>query len=73
MGLTIISHKEGGSDVRKMKTLLRGIKEDMHELCEMIEDADIHERGGYRSEGGYSERSRYREDDDLDMRRGRRY
>ncbi len=62
MGLMIISKKEGGEDVRRMKSLLRETKENIAELCEMVEQAEVEvqERSGYRD--GYRERSGYRDD-----------
>lgn len=69
MGLIIVSKKEGGDDVRRMKSLLHESKENIAELCDMIDRAEIEmqERTGYRDE--YREREHYRYDEPYYERR----
>lgn len=63
MGLMIISKKEGGEDVRRLKSLLRETKENIMDICEMVEQAEVEMRDGSPyHDGGYGERSRYRDD-----------
>lgn len=59
----IISKKEGGEDVRRLKSLLHDAKDSIMDICDMVEQAEIQMRDGspYR-DGGYGERSRYRDD-----------
>jgi hypothetical protein len=58
----IISKREGGEDVRRLKAMLRETKENIMDICDMVEQAEVEmqERSGYRD--GYGERSRYRDD-----------
>lgn len=71
MGLMIISKKEGGEDVRRLKTLLRDAKESITDICDMVEQAEIQMRDGssYRDGYGYGERSRYRDEGYGERRR----
>ena len=66
MGLFIISKRDGGEEVRRMKSLLKETKENIHELCEMVDRAEIEmqDRAGYREGGEYREPDRvaYRDD-----------
>ena len=69
MGLFIISKRDGGEDVRRMKSLLKETKENIHELCEMVDRAEIEmqERAGYREGVEYREPERvvYRDRDEY--------
>lgn len=60
MGLFIINKRDGADEVRRMKSLLHESQENLKEVSEIVERAEIEmERGGYREP--YGERSRYRE------------
>lgn len=67
MGLFIISKRDGGEDVRRMKSLLKETKENIHELCEMVDRAEIEmqDRAGYREGGEHRDPDRivYRDRD----------
>lgn len=60
MGLFIISKRDGGEEVRRMKSLLKETKENIHELCEMVDRAEIEmqDRAGYREGGEYRDPDR---------------
>lgn len=60
MGLFIISKRDGADEVRRMKSLLHESQENLKEVCDIVERAEVEmERSDYREP--YGERSRYRD------------
>lgn len=67
MGWTELRERNSNSGMERAKNLLHEMKENMEELCEMLEDVNEH---SYGERDGYGEREQYRMERE---RRGRRY